>query len=190
MKFSSSASYYKLFKFLNEKLPSPSTVESRFRPEILEREKLLTSSNDIDILLDKYWSDVENKVEVHLTEFNKKYSQNLSIDDYKIKICLGCDAASFTNFVKKQKAVKNDLKLKDNNEIKHKIFSKLVEGDFDTSDIQEMMKTENNVNDEDAKYFFTMLIQPFCWKFPVSVIHLTKSINGHISQKESFDIFS
>ena len=189
LKFCSSSSYYRLFKFLNEKLPPPSTVESHFRQEIIEREKVLTCSKDVTVLLDQYWKDVKDKVEVFLKEYNKKYSDNKQIDDFKINVVLGCDAAAFTNFSKKKK-VKQKAKSKANSTLKHQIFNKLINGDFETSDLQKQFDNENiDITDDKTQYFFTMLLQPFAWTLPISVIHLTKSTNGHVSNKEALDIF-
>lgn len=46
------------------------------------------------------------------------------------------------------------------------------------------------VTNEDTRYFISILLQPFVWKFPCTVIHLTRSIDGHFSQKEAEDIFN
>ena len=90
MKYNSS-SYYKLFKLLNGKILQPSTVDSHFRKQTIEREKELTSSDDIINLLDQYWIDIKEPINEYLIDFNKNFSTNLKVDDLKIKICLGCD---------------------------------------------------------------------------------------------------
>lgn len=191
MKYCSSASYYRLFKFLNQKLPSPSTVDKHFLPKVVEREKILTSSDEILPLLNQYWEDVEPKVEEYLTEFNNRYHTKFDIRNYKINISLGCDAASFTTFACKKKKNENQNKidgikaaLNSLKQKKNDIFKDLVNGNFQSDGESQRIE----IPDDCSGYFFTLLIQPFIWKLPVTVAHLSKSINGHFSVNEAEDI--
>ena len=69
-------------------------------------------------------------------------------------------------------------------QIKKKVFRTLIDGD-----LRRIPKTVGSgISHEKANYFFTMLLQPLNWKLPVTVIHLTKSSDGHFSVNEAEDI--
>lgn len=176
----------------NKKLPSPSTVDSHFRKQIIEREKLLTNSSDITKLLDQYWNDIKIRVKNYLDEYNTKFGTNIDVENFKIPICLGCDAASLTKFtekIKKEKKSNSNNKTKEKRrrkKNKNKVFQKLIGLESDSN--EENVISPHEVSEEDSQYFFSMLIQPFFWKIPCTVIHLPRSINGHFSDKEAQDI--
>ena len=73
--------------------------------------------------------------------------------------------------------------------IKKIIFRNLVKGKLSkTKEFKEIMEKREEIPDDKTHYFFTMIMQPLIWELPISVIHLTKSINGHFSLKEVQDI--
>lgn len=156
---------------------------------------MLTNASDVTELLDQYWNDIKTRVENYIKEYNEKFGANIEIDNFKIPICLGCDAASLTKFtekVDKNKKTGNAKFRVDKNiskKIKKNAFQKLVMENTDSqNDITSLDDPQNDINNEDSQYFFTMLIQPFIWKIPCTVIHLTRSSNGHFSHKEANDI--
>lgn len=191
LKYSSSSSYFRLYNLLNKRIPSPSTVDSHFRKQIIEREKSLVNSRDIMTLLDRYWHDIKFKVADYLNEYNLAYSTSIDIESFKIPICLGCDAAAVTTFTDKIKNEKTPDKKKTQEEkkkariIKTSVFKELVKGEKKHC---HKFVHPNEISDDDSHFFFAILLQPFTWKFPCTVIHLTKSLNGHFSEKEAEDI--
>ena len=64
-----------------------------------------------------------------------------------------------------------------------------MKGEYDYNISREEYQKVSNVSNKNIKYFFSILLQPFIYTFPISVIHLTKSLNGHFSLKEGFDIY-
>ena len=87
----------------------------------------------------------------------------------------------------KKEYVKSTEEKKKVRENKISIFKKLVDGNLQK---EHEFGPSPEVTNEDARYFFSILLQPFVWKFPCTVIHLTRSIDGHFSQKEAEDIFN
>lgn len=195
IKYCSSAAYYRLFVLLNKKIPSISTINSHFSQSVANREKLLTYSDSIMSLLNQYLYDIEPEISEYISEYYKRFHENLDIKNFKINICLGCDAASFTPFNQKKtkevdKSDDNEEIKKEKKEIKKKMFQNIVKGEFEKNEqfydrIDELYANNNEDKDE---YFFSIMIHPYIWKFPIIPIHLGKSLNGHFSAHEAKSI--
>lgn len=71
---------------MNEKLP-PSTIESHFRQKIIDHEKILTFSKDVTVLLDQYWKDVKDKVEVFFKNTIKNTLTTNKLMIIKLVLC-------------------------------------------------------------------------------------------------------
>lgn len=180
IKYCSSSAYYRLYEMLGEKLPPPMTVQSHFKKQIVDRENILVNAYSVNQLLNQYHIDVKDKINDLLIEYNKAFKTNLTYDTFKIHVCLSSDAASLTPFTNQQK----DSKLKDStkenhyNDEKAKIFENLVNGGLDKDeDFRRSMEIRETIPDQKVHHFFTMILQPFIWNFPLTVVHLSKSVN-------------
>lgn len=191
IKYCSSSAYYRLYELLDEKLPSPQTIESAYRNQVIDRENLLLNAERVNDLLNRYLIDTKDRINDLLREFNKKFKTNIKFDEFKIEICLSSDAASLTPFTNKKKDNEKEETEENNHHKPEKeiIFENLVKGGLDRDpNFIQAMKIREEVTDENAKHFFTMLLQPFMWDLPLTVVHLSKSINGHFSLNEIEDI--
>ena len=179
IKYCDSAAYRRLWILSNFKLPPPTTIDTHFESKINYVEHCLTNPDDIDMILDSYY---ENNIDKIL----KKNDDN-NIDNHKIHICIGCDAASLTTFLK----VNNDDEKEDNEEeedlsekelkqLKQEIFENIINGDF-SSEIDPKLKKfidcYNNSLGDQAEYFFHNFN---------STIGLATSCNGDSSFKVSY----
>lgn len=63
-----------------------------------------------------------------------------------------------------------------------------MKGEFNEDDFKSIIENNIEIPDNKTRYFFTILLQPFVFNFPVFAIHLTKSENGHFSLKEAIDV--
>ena len=44
-------------------------------------------------------------------------------------------------------------------------------------DFRRSMEIRETIPDQKVHHFFTMILQPFIWIFPLTVVHLSKSVN-------------
>ena len=145
IKYCSSSAYRRLFVLLGEKIPPPSTIESHFRIDIKNREIILTNPNQITEILDKYWENNYDTILNYLKEFNSYFDKNENIDDFKINVCVGCDAASLTSFLSKKRSNKSKRK-------KHDITSKVSKEKVDSKSKlkqkkEQIKKTRKKINE-------------------------------------------
>lgn len=197
IKYCSESAYRRLYFLLDEKIPPPSTIDSHFHKDIINREKVLTNPFQITEILDQYWTNNLEIIQQNLIEYNKFFNENETIDEFKIHVCVGCDAASLTSFYSKERKVKSNKKLnlffksKEVKSLKEKIsfdknffFNKLINGDF----ITDYIPNSNEINENNSPNFITYLLQPLNWHFPIIVIKLTKSESGSITLHDALDI--
>lgn len=71
---------------MNEKL-QPSTIESHFRQKIIDHEKILTFSKVVTVLLDQYWKDFKDKVEVFFKDTIKNTLTTNKMMIIKLVLC-------------------------------------------------------------------------------------------------------
>ena len=142
IKYCSAAAYRRLYILLNEKIPPPATIESHFMKDLNERKIVLTDPFKLNEILDQYWLDNKEKAEKYINDFNNEYNTNEEIDDFKINLCVGCDAASFTSFGLRNKKykTKKSKKKKDKSESE----------DDESKDHEN--EHENNEEEEEEEY--------------------------------------
>lgn len=159
LKYCSSSCYYRLYVFLNKKIPSLTTIESSLSKELSEREKVLSDANSVNILLNRYYDDIKNELNDYLSTFTSKFKSKIKFDKYKIQICLGCDAASFTSFIKDKQS--NDDNKNSNNELKTQIkhikkqmFKNIITGEFGSNEVFHQFINDHTDFDVNHQKFF------------------------------------
>ncbi|KAK8845207.1 hypothetical protein M9Y10_021391 [Tritrichomonas musculus] len=190
IKYCNTSCYRRLWILSNFKLPPPTTIDTHFESKTNLVEYCLSNADEIDFLLDKYWES--NKSKIQLKNEN-------DIASYKIRVCLGCDAASLTTFLKvnndeeMEETEENQCNISNDNikEMKNQIFKNIVDGNFSAShnpEIINYLQLHDKLIGDNASFFFSFLILPFDWRLPVMAVHLSKSESGHVSLKEACDI--
>lgn len=116
IQYCSSSAYDRLYTLVKQQIPPISTINSHFKNDLLNKKKILSNPKEIASLLDKYWTNSYDTIVDYISDFNEKYNANLNIDDFKIDLVLGSDAASFTRFNSKSEKQSKQKK---------KIFQKL-----------------------------------------------------------------
>ena len=102
IKYCSSSAYYRLYELLGEKLPPPPSIETYFKDETNKREKLLINAKDVNKLLNQYIIDNKTIISELIVKYNKTFNTKITLDKFKIQICLSSDAASLTPFTNKK----------------------------------------------------------------------------------------
>ena len=208
IKYCSESAYNRLWTLSKNLLPPPTTIESHYEKMIQKVHQYLTDSSQITYLLDSYWESNKHLILVNssqesfeincclscdaasLINFDAKYEKVEDEDEEeeeeeyieeeeKSEMKLLCERQKLLN--KRQKLLSERKKLL--NEKKF-IINQILNG---SNDVLEFQNNEI-ISDEEAKFFFAFLLQPFDWRLPVMVIHLSKSLTGHQTLNEFYII--
>lgn len=141
----------------------PKIFYSHFESKVNFGEHCLTDLKDIDLILDTYWERNKNKIQL-------KWSNGSSIESYKIKICLACDATSLTTFLKVNHDYENYMKEEscgilsdfEIKQLKYLIFKDIIDGNFSidlSPKVKQYLEAYERSVANHKTHFFSFLIQ-------------------------------